>query len=311
MVLDMKKTAIILAAAALLCMLIGCAGKNGGHDGVSIVAAAFPHYDFARNILGSDDGITMLLSPGAEAHSYEPTAQDMIAIQNCDLFIYTGGESDAWINKILSSVDLDRTRVIAFMDCVPELSEEEAHEHEHEGGHEEYDEHVWTSPVNAMHIVEALSDAICEIDGADTDSIRANTNAYLDSLTELDTQLRELVKSADRHTLIFGDRFPFLYFVKEYGLEWTAAFPGCSGDTDADAAMIAGLIDKVRAEAAPVVFKCDLSAGKVAYTIAGETGAKVLTMYSCHVLSREDFKNGETYLSLMQRNISALEEALN
>ncbi|MBO4331021.1 MAG: zinc ABC transporter substrate-binding protein [Oscillospiraceae bacterium] len=305
----MKKLCII---AALLTLLSACSPGGSGGEKLMIVAAAFPHYDFARSIAGDDADIVMLLAPGTEAHSYEPSPKDIIAVQNCDLFIYTGGESDEWIDSVLSSLDSRRGRDVRMMDCVA-LRREEIQEYmtAAEAGEEEYDEHVWTSPVNAAAIAEEICSALCALDPPHADDYRRRTDAFADELLGLDEQFRLLSENAARRTLIFGDRFPFLYFVREYGFDYLAAFPGCSGDTDADPATVARLIDEVRLSGAPAVFKCDLSSGRLAETIAAETGAKVLTLYSCHTVSRDDFSADETYVSLMKKNLEALGEALN
>ncbi|MCR4772272.1 MAG: metal ABC transporter substrate-binding protein [Oscillospiraceae bacterium] len=306
----MKRICLILAALTLLLSACGRNGSGGGR--VKITAVAFPHYDIARAVAGEYADIVMLLPPGTEAHSYEPSPRDIIAVQNSDLFIYTGGESDEWIDSVLSSMDERRGRDIRMMDCVA-LRREEILPHmtAAEAGDEEYDEHVWTSPPNAAAIAEEICSALCDIDPAHAGDYRARTEAFTDELDMLDESFRLLADGAARHTLIFGDRFPFLYFVREYGFDYLAAFPGCSGDVDANPATVARLIDEVRRSGAPVVFKCDLSAGKLAETIAAETGAKVLTLYSCHTVSRDDFDAGETYISLMKKNLEALGEALN
>ena len=185
-----------------------------------------------------------------------------------------------------------------------------AEEEEEEGEETEYDEHVWTSPVNAIAITEAVRDALKEADPENAAAYTANAEAYIQKLRELDISLRELVKNAKRQLLVFGDRFPFLYFVREYGLSYAAAFPGCSSGTDVNPATVAHLIDLVKAEGIPVVFRCDLSAGKIADTIAESTGARVLTLWSGHTVSRDAFQAGETYLTLWAKNLEALKEAL-
>ena len=203
----------------------------------------------------------------------------------------------------------------AERDCCA-LREEEiqefmtAEEEEEEGEETEYDEHVWTSPVNAIAITEAVRDALKEADPENAAAYTANAEAYIQKLRELDISLRELVKNAKRQLLVFGDRFPFLYFVREYGLSYAAAFPGCSSGTDVNPATVAHLIDLVKAEGIPVVFRCDLSAGKIADTIAESTGAGVLTLWSGHTVSRDAFQAGETYLTLWAKNLEALKEAL-
>lgn len=311
----MKRMMLFFLLAVLL--FAGCAGRSssGSGDKLKVTAAAFPEYDFVRAVAGDLAEITLLLPPGAEAHSYEPTPQDIARIGACRVFVYGGGESDVWLDRILDSGDREGKIILSLMDCCA-LREEEiqefmtAEEEEEEGEETEYDEHVWTSPVNAIAITEAVRDALKEADPENAAAYTANAEAYIQKLRELDISLRELVKNAKRQLLVFGDRFPFLYFVREYNLSYAAAFPGCSSGTDVNPATVAHLIDLVKAEGIPVVFRCDLSAGKIADTIAESTGARVLTLWSGHTVSRDAFQAGETYLTLWAKNLEALKEAL-
>ena len=310
----MKRVILFFLLAVLL--LTGCAGgsHSGSGDKLKVTAAAFPEYDFVRAVAGDLAEITLLLPPGAEAHSYEPTPQDIARIGACRVFVYGGGESDVWLDRILDSGDREEKIILSLMDCCA-LREEEIQEfmtaeEEEEGEETEYDEHVWTSPVNAIAITEAVRDALKEADPENAAAYAANAEAYIRQLRELDASIRELVKDAKRRLLVFGDRFPFLYFVREYGLSYAAAFPGCSSGTDVNPATVAHLIDLVKAEKIPVVFRCDLSAGKIADTIAESTGAGVLTLWSGHTVSRDAFQAGETYLTLWAKNLEALKEAL-
>lgn len=308
----MKRISLFFLLGVLL--LSGCAGKPSGNgDKLQVTAAAFPEYDFVRAVAGDLAEITLLLPPGAEAHSFEPTPQDIACIGSCRVFIYGGGESDVWLDRILDSGNREGKAILSLMDCCA-LREEEIQEHmtaeEEEGEETEYDEHVWTSPVNAIAITEAVRDALSAADPENAAAYAANAEDYIRRLRELDSALRELVRGSRRQLLVFGDRFPFLYFVREYGLSYAAAFPGCSSGTDANPATVAHLIDLVKAEEIPVVFRCDLSAGKIADTIAEAAGARVLTLWSGHTVSREAFRAGETYLTLWAKNLEALKEAL-
>ena len=204
------------------------------------MATIFPPYDFARQIAKDKADITMLLPPGSESHSYEPTPQDIIKIQNCDIFIYVGGESDTWVNEIFKSIDTKNIKVISLMDVVDPVEEEPVEgmqtEDEHSGANAEYDEHVWTSPKNAIKISQKISDVLCEVDAENSAEYKKNCSEYLSSLTVLDNDFTNLVKSAKRKVMVFGDRFPFRYFVDAYGLSYYAAFPGCSSETEPSAA---------------------------------------------------------------------------
>lgn len=313
----MKKLTSLLLAAILLLSLCACAetGSSDKESGkLKIVATIFPQYDFARQIAGDLAEVTMLLSPGEETHTFDPSPADIINIQNCDIFIYGGGESDSWIDDILSSVDTSGIKLIAMMEVCDLLEESETgHEHDHEDSSEEtvYDEHVWTSPANSMKIVSAIAEALCSADPDNSTAYREHEQDYLARLEALDSEFKETVAAAKRNTIVFGDRFPLLYFAEEYGLEYSAAFPGCASNTEPSAATVAALINLVKAEDIPIVFKIELSNGQTAQTIAEASGARVETFYSCHTVSKDDFGRGETYISLMEKNISLLKEALN
>lgn len=325
----MKRILYIALAVTFVLCLAGCgenddggssatSPKSGadGSEAVSVVATIFPQYDFVRQIAGDKAEITMLLPPGSESHSYEPTPQDIITIQNADIFIYVGGESDKWIDSILDSMDTNNMQLISLMDVVEAVEEEHVEGMQAEGGDEgtedaEYDEHVWTSPFNAIKIVDYITDTLCDVDPENEDYYRENTAAYNLELTALDRQFHEIVDSGERNTIIFSDRFPLRYFADEYGLTYYAAFPGCSSETEASAATVAFLIDKVNAEEIPVVFYIEMSNEKMADTIAESTGAEKLLFHSCHNITKADFEAGVTYLELMQQNLENLREALN
>lgn len=310
----MKKFISIILILLLLTGLCAChTGEKNTDDGkLKIIATIFPQYDFARQLTDGKASVSMLISPGAESHSFEPTTSDILEISKCDIFIYTGGESDSWIDGILDNVNNPRMTVIALTDCVELLDADHDTDSDHSShDHGKADEHVWTSPVNAITIAEKICEEICKKDSTNADFYKANLESYTNSLKELDKEFRSVTKSAERNTLIFGDRFPLKYFAAEYGLEYFAAFPGCSEDTEASASTIASLIDKVNDEQIPVVLKIELSSDATAKTICSATGAEMLTFYSCHNISKDDFDAGETYLSLMEKNVETLRLALN
>lgn len=329
----------ILAACGLICgsLLTGCgtgraedASEKVQDDGrISVVTTIFPQYDFVRQIAGDSVDLKMLLKPGEETHSYEPTPQDIIAIQNSDIFIYVGGENDAWVEDILDSMPDAGMRTLKLIDCVDTVEEEHVegmqeqpgHSHEEEEYHgdeteeahsvHEIDEHVWTSPVNASAIVDEIKELLAQTDPENRQRYEENAEAYEAELAALDAAFREVVDNAGRRLVIFGDRFPFRYFADEYGLDYYAAFPGCASDTEPSAAVMAFLINKVAEEKVPAVLKMELSNENIANAIAEATGTEVRTFYSCHNLTAEEFENGETYLSMMQKNVETLKEVLN
>ncbi len=280
-------------------------------DKTSVVTISFASYDFARQISGNNAEVTMLLSPGEESHTYEPTPGDIMKIRQCDLFIYGGGESEKWVDRILESLD-DNIRIVKMMDIVALCEEEHDHsDHDEQHHHEEYDEHVWTSPLNAIEIVKVISEELQSADKENAAEYAENTEKYISELRYLDEKFINMFEEAERNTIVIGDRFPFMYFTERYCMSYDSAFPGCSAQAEANPAVMARLIEKVKSENIPVVFKVDLSKGSVAQIISETTGSDVYTLYSCHVISAEDYNNGETYISLMMRNLNALEAALN
>lgn len=309
----------VLLCCALLAALPACApGAKAPEDGrLQVVATIFPQYDFVRQIAGDLVSLTMLLPPGSESHSFDPTPQDMISVQDCDLFLYIGGPSDAWVETLLSSLEEGGPHTIALIDCVKTLDEELSEgmqgEHDHAHDHEAPlpDEHIWTDPKNAMAMVEEISAQLCALDPDNAGIYQANTASYLEQLTALDQRFHEAVDQGARRTIVMGDRFPFLYLAKAYGLEYFAAFPGCSSETEASPATLTFLIDKVQAEGIPVVFHQELSNEQVADILCESTGAKKLLLHACHGISRDDFEGGATYLSLMEQNADHLKEALS
>jgi len=319
----MRKLILILFISMLALSLTGCAKKSVAEEQsgkISIISTVFAPFDFTREIAGGYAEITMLLPPGSECHSYEPTPQDIIKIQNCDIFIYIGGDSDSWVQKVLESMDTKNMEIITLMDCVDVVREElvegmeedheEHEEHEEVHGEHEYDEHVWTSPKNAKLIVQKISDVICTIDSANAAAYEKNTTTYIAKLDELDREFQAIASSAAIKTLVFGDRFPFRYFADAYDFQYFAAFPGCSTETEASAATIAFLIDKVNAEEIPVVFHAEMSNKKMANTISEATGAEVLLFHACHNVTKDEMAAGVTYIDLMKQNIENLKEAV-
>lgn len=319
----MKKFFALILICTLCLALCACGQQAQVPEtdgGVNIVATVFPAYDFARQIAGDDGNVTLLIPPGSEAHSYEPTPQDIIHIQNCDLLVCNGGESEAWLDEILSGMGNEIPTVV-MLDCVDALTEEDKdgmqvhkhhdHDHDHdEHEDEEYDEHVWTSPVNAQLICRAISAALCQADPAHASDYTARCVDYCAELQELDADFRGIIANAKRHTLIFADRFPVRYFVEEYGLDYFAAFPGCADDAEPSARTVAFLIDRVREEQAPAVLYIEFSNQKMADIVCEDTGCEKLLFNSCHNVTADQLRDGVTYLELMRGNLETVKEAL-
>ena len=300
----MKK--LFLAAAMLLAALIGLSANA---EGGNVVAANFPCYDFARQLTGGAGEVTLLVHPGVEVPSYEPSPADILSIGQADLFVYVGGESDAWVDNILAGFGAgEGPAILRMMDAVTPIEEDDAGE-AHDAP--EYDEHIWTSPKNAMAMVEALSNALSEIDPDNAGAYREAAAAYIGQIGEIDAELSEIVAGAARRELVFADRFPFLYLVRAYGLDYLAAFPSCTADTEPTPQTMMSLIRRVAEDGVPVVDTIELSTGAVARTVAEETGAAIRELHSMQTVTQEEFDAGETYVSLMRRNVEAIREGLN
>lgn len=341
----MKKiTALLLALFMLVGVLAGCGKQNDTNqtDKLSIVTTIFPEYDWVREILGdkADNAeITMLLDNGVDLHSYQPTADDIVKISDCDLFIYVGGESDEWVEDALRNAANRNMKVINLLEVLgdsvkteeivegmqeEEHEHEDAEEHEHEDAHahedaeeheheEEVDEHVWLSLKNAKMLVRVISKALQELDPDNKDTYAANADAYVKKLSALDAEYQAAVDAASNKTILFGDRFPFRYLVDDYGLRYYAAFVGCSAETEAGFETISFLAKRVDEWKLPCVLTIEGAQHKIAETVVRNTttkNQKVLTMDSMQSTTTQDVKNGTTYLSVMEKNLSVLKEAL-
>ena len=332
----MKKIiALLLALFVLVGALAGCGKQNDTNktDKLSIVTTIFPEYDWVREILGdkADNAeITMLLDNGVDLHSYQPTADDIVKISDCDLFIYVGGESDGWVEDALRNAANRNMKVINLLEVLgdsvktEEIVEGMQEEHEHEDAHahddaeeheheEEADEHVWLSLKNAKMLVRVISKALQELDPDNKDIYAANADAYVKRLSALDADYQAAVDAASNKTILFGDRFPFRYLVDDYGLRYYAAFVGCSAETEAGFETISFLAKRVDEWKLPCVLTIEGAQHKIAETIVQNTttkNQKVLTMDSMQSTTTQDVKNGTTYLSVMEKNLSVLKEAL-
>ena len=330
----------LISLAAVLSILItsvfsGCVLSPIDRDGkLSIVTTSFPPYDFVRAVTGDSADITMLLQAGAEAHSYEPVPLDIAKIQNCDVFVYIGGEGEVWVDKILDSLDTSDITIIRLFDFVDPLEEEEVEgasptghhhhhddededehdhgdDHDHDDEDEEYDEHIWTSPRNAKLCVEGIEKVMCEKFTENAEKYRTNGSAYAESLDRLDYEFAEMTAESKGKTIIVGDRFPFRYLAHDYGLKYYAAFSGCSSESEPSVYTMAFLIDKLLEKDTDVVFYLEFSTKRLAEKLSDATGAEMLPLHSCHNVSRDDFRDGVTYLDLMKQNCENIREALN
>ncbi|NLV58029.1 MAG: zinc ABC transporter substrate-binding protein [Clostridiales bacterium] len=330
----MKKTWIGITCALVVTIGLGMfLGKGLSQPGeaqaqesadgrpLRIITTLFPGYDFARTLLGDKGNVTLLLPPGAESHTFEPTPQDILDISKADLFVYAGGESEHWVREMLSSLGESVPQTFAMMDFVALEAEEytasmqkeqEDEDHVQQEDGVSLDEHVWTSPKNAIQLVKSLSgvlQGLLPLEG-DRKAVLENEAMYVAKLTDLDAAFQRVVDQGAKRTLIFGDRFPFRYLMDAYHLSYDAAFPGCSEDSEPSAQTLASLIGRIKSENIPVVFYIEFSSRKTAEILAEETGAKPLLLHSCHNVSQHEMDAGATYLSLMEGNVAALREAL-
>lgn len=316
----LKKLNILFVALCIIWLPACNSIQEEPKDKLSVVAVNFAQYDFARAVCKDTANVQMIMRPGAEVHGYEPSLSDIIAIENADLFIYGGGENDVWIDKILSSVNTDNMKVLRLMKAEGiSLYEEETHtsshshshhNHHHEGGTGAYDEHIWTSPKNAIAIVKLIADTVSELDSKNKELYKNNACEYVERLSDIDLELRKTVALSKTNFIAVADRFPFLYLAKDYGLEYIAAFSGCSPESDAGPSVIANIIEETCHHGTRAVFYIELSNQKMADAICEHTKAKKLLLHSCQSISRDDFEKGVTYADLMEQNITNLKEAL-
>ena len=322
----MKKiTAILMACLFVLSFTTAFAESE---KTLSIVCTTFPQYDWVRQILGdrvNDVDLTLLLDNGIDLHNYQPTAGDIIRIARCDLFIYTGGESDGWVDDVLATAQNPRMKIVNLLASVEAKEEEtvegmqeEDHDHDEHDEHAhdeiEYDEHVWLSLRNAETLIETIANTLCELDAANAPAYQENAANYIAQLSELDNQYKDVVANGQRTTILFADRFPFRYLADDYGLTYYAAFAGCSAETEASFETIAFLAQKVDELQLPAVLTIEGANHAIAETVVASTQAKnqvILTMNSIQSVTAKDAQNGESYLGIMADNLNVLKEALN
>ena len=304
------------------------AGTNKNTDKkMKIVTTIFPEYDWTRNILGereTDVDLTMLLDNGTDLHSFQPAVKDIMKVSSCDLLIYVGGESDQWIEDALKSAKNKNMKTINLMEVLGDTVKEEEtvegmqgseHGHDHEDEDEkEYDEHVWTSMRNASVICDAIAETLEEMDPENKEIYQSNTDSYKEKLSSLDQEYQDTVKSAKQNTLVFADRFPFRYLVDDYGLNYYAAFSGCSAESEASFKTVTFLARKLDKLGLKTVLTIEKSDDRIAQTVIENTkekDQKILELNSMQSITSDEIKDGVTYLSVMEDNLKVLKEALN
>lgn len=319
------KTKLIRAAALFLCaaMLFSLAACSSGKTDTAggklrVVCTLFVPYDFVREIAGDKVDLTLLLPPGMESHSYDPTPADMKAVGNADLLIRVGENMETWSAKLFDK----STGAKAYLDIASEMglrlaAHEHEHGHEHEHEHEReaeqglVDAHIWTDPVYAQGMVKVIADALCRLDGSNAEFYKSNSEKYIKKLKALDSGFRDAVKNGKRDTVVFSGRFAFRNFTERYSLKFVSALDACADNSEPGARTVAKIVDTVRDEKIPVIFYEELTEPRTAEIICGETGCAMRLFHSCHNVSRDEFEAGVGYLSLMNGNLENLREALS
>ena len=309
-------------AVCLLMAMPAAAKENTPREPLQIVTTIFPLYDWITNIVGDDADsvdVTMLLDNGVDFHSYQPTADDMLTISTCDLFIYVGGESDGWVTDALHEAVNEDMVVVNLLEELGDASREEELAEGMQAGDEEaddeksYDEHIWLSLKNAAFLSERIKEALTALDEAHAAVFEENTRTDVKELDELDQACEDMVSKAQIRTVLFGDRFPFRYLTDDYGLTYYAAFSGCSAETEASFETIAFLAQKADELSLPAILTIDGTDRRIAETIAGNTQQKslnILTLDSMQSVTAKEIEDGTTYLSIMEKNLYVLKEAL-
>lgn len=362
----LRKSVVFIVTISMIFGMAGCGKTTEKEDNyrLKIVTSLFPYYDMARAVIGDVKGIDlkMIVTPGQDSHSFEPTPSDVIQMENADVLIYNGGSLETWIDTLLDSLNNKNQIKMKMMDYVDVLNEEivegmdtrfEEHDHEEhshkednhnkenhkedshseenhkednhsedssndsefhnedsEEEHEETDEHIWTSPVNEIIMTEKICETLSKALPEEKENFQKNAENYISQLKELDNEFRTIVENAKTNEIIFADKFPLQYFVKEYGLKYYAAFPGCGSDMEPSAKTIAFLVDKIKEDNIKAVFYLELSSHIVADAIETDTGAKPLQFNSCHNITQKQFDSGVTYVDLMKENVNNLKIAL-
>ncbi len=316
----MKKIISLLLIAALLLSFCACSKPKKSaqqNKELTIVSTIFPPYDYIRAITKDVESVKniMLLAPGNESHSYEPSVSDIARIKSADLFLYIGGESDEWVDGVLETTGSENA--IALSSLVKTLEEskkgiltEEKEEETEESAEPEFDEHIWSSLRNSQTIIKALCDKLCETDPDNANDYKVNTEAYCKKLNALDTQFKQFFDSKKNKTIVLADRNPFRYFAEDYSLNIVAAFSGCSSNSEISLGVQNALIKAVKGNKLSTVYVLENNNGVYADAICKQTGAKKAVLNSCHNISQDLFDRGATYYELMAENLQTLKDTM-
>lgn len=296
-----KRLISAVSAVVIAAVFCGCSYTPKNDGKISVVATVFPIYDFARAVGGDKIDLKLLIRPGTEVHSYDPRPSDIAAIEKSDLFAIIGGESDEWARRLING-SKRKLNVLELMNYTELLTED---------GEDEYDEHIWTSPTNAVSMAEAVCDALCGIDSQNAEYYRKNAAEYTDKIRAVKEELSVAVGSMPKKYILVADRFPFKYFVTEFGIDYSAAFGGCASDTDISLKTMTRLVNDVKKHGCTAAYYTELSNRQIADALAEETGIKLLQLHSAHNVTLEDFKSGITYVDIMRRNAEVLKGQKN
>ena len=305
-------TIIIIFSTIIFCVS-NIHKKEINEEKIKVVATLFPQYDFVKQIGKDKVEVSLLLTPGTETHTYEPTPQAIINVNKSDLFIYTGKYMEPWSDKIASSIDsntiiLDASKDIDLIKS-EHIENEEEHEEDHNHQHS-YDPHIWLNPQNAIGMVKNITEELCNIDSTNSEYYKANAEEYIAKLNKLDLDIENAIKNSNKNKIAFGGTFAYSYFIERYNLEYVSAYDSCGEDTEPSVSNVKKVIDYMKINNISVIFYQELSSGKIADTIANETGAKKLVFHTVHNASSQELNSGETYISLMTKNLENLKIAL-
>ncbi len=286
----------------LLCMLVlcGCTATQKDTSKPTIVTTIFPLYDFARHICGNKADVKMLIKPGSEVHSYDPLPSDMAAVYDSDLFLYIGGESDKWVQNLLDDNEINSIPLIGSI----------AEHTEHHNGHSHADEHIWTSPENAVLMMEEICENIIKIDGKNADFYRKNCEKYIQEINVASQQISNIISKYENPFILVADRFPFVYLTRHYGIDYEAAFDGCAVSSDISMKTMSHLTKTIKNKGVKTVFVTELSSQNIAKALKEELGVQIMELHSAHNVSTDDFNSGISYVDIMYRNKLALERGI-
>ena len=310
----MKKTlAFFLFLTVFFCTLCSCNGeKTPQNDKITVVASLFPQYDFARQIAGDSINLTLLLPPGTESHTFDPSPKDRLAIAEADIFVYTGPEMEPWAERIAGSISSETLLILDVSKGIslPENEEEHDHEEEHDDHNHGADPHIWLDPLNARIMVQTLCDALCEKNPDMAEEYKQNAKAYQDKLSELHEQIQDTVKNIPNNTLVFGGRFAYGHFLHRYELEAVTAYESCSEQAEPSVGRIKEVVDYIRANNVKALYYEELSDPKVARSIANQTGVALLLFSTAHSVSKEEFADRITYINIMENNLKNIKASI-